>query len=97
MPISSGFSDFFKQYLPRHKVEMDYLAGILDMPRVGRGTETGGAPAVGEYRLGGAATTAVQDFAQAHGLTLATLIQLAWGRVLSSAVGQDDVAFGHSF
>lgn len=72
----------------------DYLAGILDMPRVGRGTETGGAPAVGEYRLGGAATTAVQDFAQAHGLTLATLIQLAWGRVLSSAVGQDDVAFG---
>ena len=29
MPISSGFSDFFKQYLPRHKVEMDYPAGIL--------------------------------------------------------------------
>lgn len=29
IPISSGFSDFFKQYLPRYKVEMDYLAGIL--------------------------------------------------------------------
>ncbi|RKW09328.1 MAG: hypothetical protein D8H94_17360 [Cardiobacterium sp.] len=29
IPISSGFSDFFKQYLPRHKAEMDYLAGIL--------------------------------------------------------------------
>ena len=29
MPISSGFSDFFKQYLPWHKAETDYLAGIL--------------------------------------------------------------------
>jgi len=29
MPISSGFSDFFKQYLPQHKAEMDYPAGIL--------------------------------------------------------------------
>lgn len=29
IPISSGFSDFFKQHLPWHKAEMDYLAGIL--------------------------------------------------------------------
>ena len=29
MPTSSGFSDFFKQYLPWHKAETDYLAGIL--------------------------------------------------------------------
>ena len=29
MPISNGFSDFFKQYLPWHKAEMDYLADIL--------------------------------------------------------------------
>ena len=29
MPISSGFSDFFKQYLHRHKAEMNCLAGIL--------------------------------------------------------------------
>lgn len=29
IPISSGFSDFFKQYLPRHKAETDYLTDIL--------------------------------------------------------------------
>ena len=29
IPISSGFSDFFKQHLPWHKAETDYLAGIL--------------------------------------------------------------------
>lgn len=29
IPISSGFSDFFKQYLPWHKAETDYLTDIL--------------------------------------------------------------------
>ncbi|WP_115611754.1 hypothetical protein [Cardiobacterium valvarum] len=29
MPISSGFSDFFKQHPPWHKAGADYLAGIL--------------------------------------------------------------------
>ena len=29
IPISSGFSDSFKQHLPWHKAETDYLAGIL--------------------------------------------------------------------
>ncbi|EHM54868.1 hypothetical protein [Cardiobacterium valvarum] len=32
MPISSGFSDFFKQYLHRHKAEMDYLTAMLVRP-----------------------------------------------------------------
>jgi len=29
MPTSSGFSDFFKQHLPWHKAETDYLTDIL--------------------------------------------------------------------
>ena len=29
IPISSGFSDFFKQHFPWHKAVTDYLAGIL--------------------------------------------------------------------
>lgn len=34
IPISSGFSDFFKQHLPWHKAETDYLVGILTVMHV---------------------------------------------------------------
>lgn len=72
------------------------LADVQDMPRVGRGNAAEKAPHVGEHRLDDADTTAVRNYAREHGLTLATLVQLAWGRVLSSAVGQDEVTFGQT-
>ena len=45
-------------------------------------------------QLVAATTTALHTFAQAHGLTLNTLVQAAWAVLLSRNSGEDDVVFG---
>ena len=45
-------------------------------------------------QLAAATTTALHTFAQAHGLTLNTLVQAAWAVLLSRNSGEDDVVFG---
>ncbi|HEU4326201.1 MAG TPA: condensation domain-containing protein, partial [Roseiflexaceae bacterium] len=47
-----------------------------------------------EIALGVEFTTAMQGFAQRHGLTLNTLVQGAWALLLGRYSGEDDVLFG---
>ncbi|MCW2919928.1 MAG: putative linear pentadecapeptide gramicidin synthetase LgrB, partial [Actinomycetia bacterium] len=44
--------------------------------------------------LSRAATDALRDFARRHGLTLATLVEGAWGLLLGRHCGEQDVVFG---
>ncbi|MEU6561213.1 condensation domain-containing protein [Nocardia nova] len=53
-------------------------------------------PIIGEARLDRAATEALTSWVRANGLTLNTVLQLAWGRVLSGLTGRDDVVFGQT-
>ncbi len=47
-----------------------------------------------DFRLSPALTAKLQSQAQRHQLTLNTLVQGAWGRLLSYHSGEDDVVFG---
>ncbi|RRD49748.1 AMP-binding protein [Arachnia propionica] len=71
------------------------LEDLEEMPRLGRRISVL-APVVGEQRIGAADSTAILTHARQQGLTLATLAQLAWARILSSAAGRDDVVFGNT-
>ncbi|MFI1914975.1 AMP-binding protein [Nocardia sp. NPDC020380] len=53
-------------------------------------------PALGEARLDRAATEQVTAWARSHGLTLNTVLQMAWARILSGFTGRDDVVFGQT-
>ncbi|MET7765781.1 non-ribosomal peptide synthase/polyketide synthase [Streptomyces sp. NPDC005393] len=46
------------------------------------------------HRLGEQDTTALQDFARRHRLTLNTIVQGAWGLLVSRLSGESDVCFG---
>jgi amino acid adenylation domain-containing protein len=47
-----------------------------------------------DFSMSGAATSALNDFARAHRLTLNTILQGTWALLLSRYGGQDDVVFG---
>ena len=67
----------------------------LPVSRSGGRTSAGGAAyATQELRLSAATTGALERFARAHGLTLNTVLQGAWGLLLSRYSGEDDVVFG---
>ncbi|AYF77122.1 peptide synthetase [Nocardia yunnanensis] len=53
-------------------------------------------PVLGEARFDRAETERVTAWARGHGLTLNTLLQMAWARVLSGLTGRDDVVFGQT-
>ncbi|MFJ4658060.1 AMP-binding protein [Nocardia sp. NPDC088792] len=53
-------------------------------------------PALGEACLDRAATEQVTAWARSHGLTLNTVLQMAWARILSGFTGRDDVVFGQT-
>ncbi|CAL9327166.1 non-ribosomal peptide synthetase [Streptomyces sp. SudanB182_2057] len=60
-----------------------------------------GAPPAGRHEqvrcdLDADLTSAVHGYARSHGLTVNTLVQAAWGSVLSQVTGADDVVFGCS-
>lgn len=60
-------------------------------PRLGPEARLHGEQTV---QLTAATTTALSALAQAHGLTLNTLVQAAWAVLLSRHSGEDDVVFG---
>ena len=76
--------------------DADTIPGSTDMPRIGDGTVPTHAPIVGEYQLSRSETTRVENFAREHGLTISTMFQLGWARILSSMTGHDDVVFGQT-
>ncbi|MCV7194766.1 non-ribosomal peptide synthetase [Mycolicibacterium brumae] len=53
-----------------------------------------GLPVRAEVRLDEAATASLVAAARARGVTVNTLVQLAWALILSSCVGRSDVVFG---
>ena len=71
------------------------LSGV-DEPTLiapGAGEATGGPQRI-RIELSAALTSALTAQARAHGATLSTALQLAWGLVLGRLTGRDDVAFG---
>ncbi|WP_405133540.1 AMP-binding protein [Nocardia sp. NBC_01388] len=53
-------------------------------------------PALGEARIDRADTDRVTAWARGHGLTLNTVLQMAWAQILSGLTGRDDVVFGQT-
>ncbi|WP_227984347.1 AMP-binding protein [Nocardia spumae] len=73
------------------------LDGLVPMPMIGPPAPVDiDLPNIGEARLDRAATEALTSWARGHGLTLNTVLQLAWGRILSGLTGRDDVVFGQT-
>lgn len=71
------------------------LAGLAPMPMIA-GPAPADLPVLGEARFTRDETEAVTRWARANGLTLNTILQLAWARVLSGLTGRDDVVFGQT-
>ncbi|MEV5649166.1 AMP-binding protein [Nocardia sp. NPDC052254] len=73
------------------------LDGLAPMPMIGPPAPAElDLPVIGEARLDRAATETLTSWARASGLTLNTVLQLAWGRILSGLTGRDDVVFGQT-
>ncbi|MET7398184.1 AMP-binding protein [Dactylosporangium sp. NPDC005572] len=71
------------------------LDGLADSPTLAPPAPAD-LPEVGEARLSRADGDAVSAWARRHGLTLNTVFQLAWARVLSGLTSRDDVVFGQT-
>lgn len=75
----------------------DALAGLDEAPMIGSAAnELAGEPVIGEWALTAEQTSVVADWARSAGLTMNTVTQLAWARVISGLTGRDDVVFGQT-
>ncbi|GAA4918265.1 amino acid adenylation domain-containing protein [Actinomycetospora succinea] len=74
----------------------DRLAGIDEGTRLAPATRGAGLdrPARRQLELDRALSDDVRSFAKARGVTLATVVQTAWGLLLGRLTGRDDVLFG---
>ncbi|MBF6171468.1 non-ribosomal peptide synthetase [Nocardia blacklockiae] len=73
------------------------LDGLAPMPMVGPPAPAEvELPVVGEARLDAENTATLVAWARGHGLTVNTLLQMAWARILSGLTGRDDVVFGQT-
>ncbi|WP_063920628.1 non-ribosomal peptide synthetase [Nocardia mikamii] len=73
------------------------LEGLAPMPMLGPPAPADlDLPVVGEARVDAAGTDRLLTWARANGLTLNTVLQMAWARILSGLTGRDDVVFGQT-
>ncbi|MFI7191731.1 AMP-binding protein [Nocardia nova] len=73
------------------------LDGLAPMPMLGPPAPADlDLPVVGEARLDPDGTDRLVGWARANGLTLNTVLQMAWARILSGLTGRDDVVFGQT-
>ena len=71
------------------------LEGVVGPTPLNSGSYAGRADySIQERALSSQSTTALQLFTRQHGLTLNTLVQGAWGLLLSRYSGEEDVLFG---
>ncbi|WP_199430962.1 non-ribosomal peptide synthetase [Qaidamihabitans albus] len=72
------------------------LSGLAEPTLVASADRTGEPVIPADYDavLSPGSSDRLREAARAHGLTLNTLLNAAWGLVLSSMVGRDDVVFG---
>ncbi|WET13128.1 non-ribosomal peptide synthase/polyketide synthase [Pseudomonas sp. D3] len=72
------------------------LTALQEPTRLARGTPSGHPSAKGSYELALSTeqTAQLKAFAQAHKVTLNTLVQGAWALLLQRHTGQDSVVFG---
>lgn len=76
----------------RHLKDLD--GPTLLSPALSATPPPAGIPRRTTVRLDAGATTALADAARARGITLNTLVQLAWAAILSACTARSDVAFG---
>ncbi|WP_245552176.1 non-ribosomal peptide synthetase [Nocardia aobensis] len=73
------------------------LADLAPMPMLGPPAPADlDLPVVGEARVDAAGTDLLLTWARSNGLTLNTVLQMAWARILSGLTGRDDVVFGQT-
>ncbi|MEV3904960.1 amino acid adenylation domain-containing protein [Mycobacterium sp. NPDC050551] len=76
----------------------DHLAGLpgptLLTPALTDGEPPSGMPRRTEVRLDAAATAALAEAARTRGVTLNTLVQMAWANIVSTFTDRSDVVFG---
>ncbi|MFI1016710.1 amino acid adenylation domain-containing protein [Streptomyces sp. NPDC020965] len=72
------------------------LAGLEEPTRLVTAAGDGAAPRPGQIRLelSERTTARLSDRARAHGVTLGTVVQTAWGLLLGRLTGRHDVVFG---
>ncbi|KAA0021549.1 AMP-binding protein [Antrihabitans cavernicola] len=75
----------------------DALADLIPMPMIGPPSPADlDLPVIGEARFDRTATESIAGWARTRGLTMNTVLQLAWARTLSGLTGRDDVVFGQT-
>ncbi|WP_084351185.1 amino acid adenylation domain-containing protein [Millisia brevis] len=72
------------------------LVDLAPMPMIAGPAVDADFPIVGEHQLGEAAGARVRAWARAHDLTVNTVLQLAWARVVGALLSRRDVVFGQT-
>ncbi|MEU7717503.1 amino acid adenylation domain-containing protein [Streptomyces tibetensis] len=70
------------------------LDGVTEPTRIAADTDTPVRPVRRALELPPEVTARLRDRARGHGLTLNTVVQCAWGVLLGTLTGRDDVVFG---
>lgn len=73
-----------------------YLHNAEPMPRLAPPAESAALPVPGYANAGEEGSREIHRLARSLGATVATVLQVAWARVLSSLTARDDVIFQHT-